>query len=86
MEKEQINEFPGSLKKEAKAAKKDIVQGSDTTGDAQVTNAGNIKKQAQKPAFNFYSGKPYTANEVPQPQVLLALGLLKVKPRLFNPP
>ncbi len=28
----------------------------------------------------------YTANEVPQPQVLLALGLVNVKPRLFKPP
>lgn len=28
----------------------------------------------------------YTANEVPQPQVLLALGLLKVNPLLLSPP
>jgi proline dehydrogenase len=28
----------------------------------------------------------YTEKEVPQPQVLVAFGLLKVNPRLFNPP
>ena len=33
-------------------------------------------------AFTIY----YTAKEVPQPHVLLALGLLKVKPLLFRPP
>ncbi len=27
----------------------------------------------------------YTANEVPHPQVVLALGFLKVNPRLFSP-
>jgi hypothetical protein len=37
-------------------------------------------------AFQIYYGKvSYTENEVPQPQVLAALGLLKVKPRAFSP-
>ncbi len=31
------------------------------------------------------SKKNYTAKEVPHPQVVLALGFLKTKPRLFNP-
>ncbi len=30
--------------------------------------------------------EPYTANEVPQPQVVEALGLVNVNPLLFNPP
>lgn len=30
--------------------------------------------------------KIYTANDVPHPQVLEALGLVNVNPRLFNPP
>ncbi len=48
--------------------------------------------------FDFYSEmpitknkavaktEPYTANEVPQPQVVEALGLVNVNPLLFNPP
>ena len=43
--------------------------------------------------YNTYNAKRkpknilvYTAKLVPQPQVLLALGLLKVKPLEFNPP
>jgi len=47
----------------------------------------NIKKELLflNSLLSFrYAG--YTAKLVPQPQVLLALGLLNVKPRLFNPP
>lgn len=34
---------------------------------------------------SFRIGAPYTANELPQPQVLLAFGLVKVNPREFRP-
>lgn len=40
----------------------------------------------QKTSLTVYCAPPnYTANEVPQPQVLLAFGFLNTKPRAFNP-
>ena len=38
------------------------------------------------PNDRFSATYNYTAKLVPQPQVLLALGLLKVKPRELSPP
>lgn len=38
------------------------------------------------PAPSSPSTYHYTAKDVPQPQVVLALGFLNVKPRLLSPP
>jgi hypothetical protein len=46
---------------------------------------GKTKKAPNYGAFIYLVFFIYTENEVPQPQVLAALGLLKVKPRAFKP-
>lgn len=50
-------------------------------------NCYKIKKHplSRMPTKILLQNIIYTENEVPQPQVLAALGLLKVNPRAFNP-
>ncbi len=55
-------------------------------GEAVYTTASPLHKLNTDLPTNDLMTKIYTAKLVPQPQVLLALGLLNVKPRLFNPP
>ena len=43
-------------------------------------------RMAKRLLLDFFdNGKAYAENEVPQPQVSLAFGLLNEKPRLFKP-
>ena len=46
---------------------------------ASATRAGGDAKRGRR-------GGDYTLNEVPQPQVVLALGLLNTNPLPFSPP
>ena len=52
-------------------------------GDPEILNLQLTTSDSQ---FTIDNSLYYTAKLVPQPQVLLAFGFLKVKPRLLSPP
>jgi hypothetical protein len=50
------------------------------------THLSELLSKAIESENDVFILKIYTANDVPHPQVLEALGLVNVNPRLFNPP
>lgn len=52
--------------------------------DNSCGNAGLRERSIENARLRTLDREPYIENEVPQPQVLLAFGLLKVKPLLIR--